>query len=204
MGKSLFSDAEKYLIERWQDVYDVNTCVDDIRGKHSSLLEKVVEEVKDRHSEITEVVLYPTIGAETRHIGFGKDQWGGKKPWISGIWIEEIGIDSLLTPDNAGRPNASIWFDSEGKAAQSSKDCVKAVKSAFEVILTPEEKEFWNKGSDPEIGLCFTLPETKKDFQEMLLEADGQRFVDCIVKHFESLFRFIKAIDKGIAVSRGS
>ena len=48
-------------------------------------------------------------------------------------------------------------------------------------------------------GISYYLPEKRTELLEMILKDDGQEFVDCLVKHFESFVRFIPVLDEVFA-----
>ena len=203
MAIGRFNDPQRYLIERWQDVDDIQTCLDEINKKHNELIDKIVEEIKDRYPDLNSNALVPTRGSPVRKIAFGKKTWTGKYPYISGFWVDNIGLDSLLNPNSDEKPEASIWFNLDGNAIQKGNACIKAVRTSTSRILDSSERKLWKEDYPGYKGLAlwYALPEKSTDFRKMLLDGSGQQFIECMENHFKSMFRFTETIDN--AMKRG-
>jgi hypothetical protein len=126
----------------------------------------------------------------------------GCKKWCNEDSYASIRIDNLrpeiLLDDNAVHPFVGIWAGKPNKPAMDVSG-IKKVFSAADKVLTKDELAICEKAADPSdyrYVLRYKLPEDRRDLVGMLLEGDGQRFVDCLVAHFEVFAKFIPVLDE--------
>ena len=102
-----------------------------------------------------------------------------------------------LSDDNAEHPFIGIWAGTPNKPAMDVKG-IKRVLSSADKTLTEDEFAICEKEDPSEYYyvLWYELPEKRADLIEMLLDGDGQRFVDCLVAHFEVFAKFIPVLDE--------
>ncbi|HLX60757.1 MAG TPA: hypothetical protein VKX17_05695 [Planctomycetota bacterium] len=195
------NDAEKCLIERWQDVVDVKECLRSIDSKQDELLQSVLRRVLDAHPQFVSVC-YPAKRkmGPVRQIGLGKKSWPASSGYVSGFWLNGVDVASLLgsTDDS---PTAVIWIGGDDSDLHVCNRCIDAVRNSVETILEASERKLWRPGNKRD-ALEYSLPEDKSAFKQMLLSGDGKDLIGCLEKHLESLFRFTEVIDDAVARSK--
>jgi hypothetical protein len=133
----------------------------------------------------------------------------GREDWQLDGNYAHIGVEYLclehLWDDNSEHPFVGIWTGKPKKPAMDVKGIkrlfVEAKKLMAKEDLAQYAVQFASDGDikasdcDYQYQLWYHLPEERKEIRRMLVEDDGQEFVDCMVGHFKILARFIPVLD---------
>jgi hypothetical protein len=196
MPKLMFNEAERYLLKNWSDARSLEESMKRVREKYTGLCEKVAEAVKTKHPELDLNRVGVTLPWGHGFLFSSPTAWEARINDGPGFLITNLGLE-VLGSDDEPPPRAAIWIKPARKAGVDLAQARKALVSAAETVLTPEERDLCLKErGDRDSVLFYDLPETRQQLLEMLLEGDAQRFVDCMVSHIELLARFTPALDK--------
>lgn len=129
----------------------------------------------------------------------GRERWqrNGNYAYIG---VENIGIDSLtsMTTSEDDKPYIGVYAGTPKKPAMGLEQ-IERVVSAADEILTKDELKAVEKDAphslEYEYQLWRYLPESNELLQ-MLVEADGERFVDCLLGHFDVVAKLIPVLDE--------
>ena len=195
MSKNRFNEAEAYLLCNWQQARSVEKTMEEIRAKYAEVIERVWAATKAQHKELDWYEAYVTQFWCDGYINIGRSNWQ-----ISDNYAY-IGIDNLrleiLSDDNAERPYIGIYAGTSRKPAMEVGGIRKVLSAAGRIL--PKDKFSWEKQDDPSEYawvLWYDLPARREELLEMLLDGDGQRFVDFLAEHFGVFTKFIPVLDE--------
>lgn len=201
MPKTNFNEAEQYLLRNWQQARLVAESMEAVRGKYSELFDRIWEAVRGKHEELDDKYIRPTQRWASGFIGVGRKAWRAKGSSLAGLYIENVRLE-VLADEEADAPYAGVWVGSAKKPATDTAG-VERIVSATGTLLTPDE-----------LGRCtlepsgfgyviwYPLPEKRQELLDMAIEGDGQRFVDCLVSHFDVFARLIPVMDEAFAAGQ--
>ncbi|HUT61249.1 MAG TPA: hypothetical protein VNA25_25655 [Phycisphaerae bacterium] len=195
MPKNRFNEAERYLITNWRQACMVEDSMVEIRRKYAEIYDRVWEAVQAAHEDLdfhtTAVTQFWCEG----YIGVGKKAWQKKHGEPPGIYVENLRLE-LLLDDNAEPPLIGVWTGTTKKPATDAAGLRQIVSAAGKLLAKDKFARCEKSASDYAYVISYSLPETRQQLVEMLLDEDGQQFADCIVSHFEVLARLIPVLDK--------
>jgi len=201
MPTSTFNEAEKYLLQigTWQQACRVQKSLKEIRSKYTEICERVCTAIMEEHRELDLCEAWVTQSAYDGIIDIGRKKWQQSENCKACICIENLRLESLLD-DNAEHPLIGIWAGTAKKPAIDVKG-IKRVQSSADKILTKDELAICERDdpSDYCYFLWYELPEKRAELVAMLLEGDGQAFVDCLVAHCEVFTKFIPVLDEVVS-----
>lgn len=193
MPKELLNEAERFLLEHWEDARLLEESMEGVRTKYKEVFQRIIDAVTEAHPELdaqrSAVTQFWTDGC----IGFGRKSWpGGESNWPSGLWLNGLRLEELAAEDSEP-PYASIWVP---RKSNLDFDAARvAVKEVAKNLLTPEEL----KGTvSPESGeeLLFLPAPQKRELLGALSDGNGQGFVALFVSQFDLMARFVPVLDK--------
>ncbi|MEI8373374.1 MAG: hypothetical protein WCJ35_11155 [Planctomycetota bacterium] len=197
MSTDGFNEAERYLVQNWRQARRVEESMADVRPKYVEIGDRILETVQENHPELNwsenSLKRYPCI-----HIGRKKWQQGDDHGCIG---IEYISLDELTAEHPDDEPFIGIWTGEQKKPLTDFKG-IKRIEAAAKKLLAPEEIDRWewpDELNQYQYQFSYYLPEKRTKLLDMILKDDGQEFVDCLVKHFESFVRFIPVLDEVFA-----
>jgi len=196
MPTNKFNEAENYLLANWQQACRVEKSLKEIRSKYAAICERVCEALAEEHPTLDLRRVRATQFWCDGFIEIGRKEWQLSENCKACIDIVNLRLE-LLLDDNGEHPFIGIWVGTSKKPAMDVKK-VKRLLSSANKILTMDELAMCET-EDPsgyEYVLWYELPEKRADLVAMLLEGDGQRFVDCLVAHFEVFAKFIPILNE--------
>jgi len=196
MAENTFNEPEQYLIKNWVQAHRVEKSMAEIRGKYAGIFDRVWDAVRATPDQFDHYKPRLTQFWCEGYMGIGREKWrreGGDQPLIV---IDSLRLEVLLD-DESELPFAGIWA-CKAKRPGTDLEGVGRIGSEAEKVLTKEELARCQIESQCNYGyvLRYDLPEDRHDLAGFLLEGDGQKFVDCMVSHFEVLARFIPVLDE--------
>jgi hypothetical protein len=205
MPTNAFNEAEAYLLQNWQQACQVETSMKEIRAKYTAICDKIIETFKDLHGELDwSENNVKSLGA----ISIGCEKWKTDDNYAS-IGIECIKLENLLD-NKAEHPFIGIYLGSPKKPAMNAEQICYLCSKARTILTIDQlnqcgEEEPCNDYSDCgyEYQIWYYLPDGQ-ELLNMLLDGDGQRFVDCLVEQFEVFAKFIPVLDEIFPVSTGN
>jgi len=187
MAATPFDEAERYLLERWQDVGGLQMCIEEMERNQTRRLEEIASRFTKSKPELDRWERYPSRGAPAYDIGVGKEQWS---KW-TGLWVENIGIQRLWNEQEEG-PCASVWIGSETHEAAACRNEIRKAAGS----ISPVGKGWQSPDAASDVtAVWYPLPESREDLIKMLLEGNGERFNDCISNHLLVLAKFVPVLD---------
>ena len=197
MTKALLNEAESFLLKNWAEARMLEESMEGVRAKYKELVQRVIQAVTDAHPELNSGFAYPTQFWGSGSIGFGRKSWpAGDSGWPPGLWIWNLRLENLASEDSEP-PYASIWVSSKS-AKKCNLDMTAArtqLKAVAKELLSPEDLDQTSNGGEGDVLLDFTSP-SKIELIGLLLDEDGQKFVDRLVKQFDIMSGFIPTLDK--------
>jgi hypothetical protein len=199
MPTNTFNEAEKYLLENWQQACRVEKSLKKLRNKYVEITDGVLEPIQEE---------YPTLDRcenlvkSDACIIIGRESWqcDGRYAYIG---MEYLDVDSLWD-DNAEHPFIGIWTGKPKKPVMDVK-AIKRLLTDAETILPKDvyDECQWECSPDKlkasecsyQYQLWYTLPQERKELRSMIVDGDGQKFVDCLVSHFRVFAKFIPVLD---------
>jgi hypothetical protein len=191
MPTNTFNEAEKYLLENWQQARLVEKSLKKIRSKYTEICDRVVEVLKDEHKELDNC---DNCVKSDGSLSIGREKWQSDDNYAY-IAVENLALTDL-SDDNEDAPFIGIWAGTPRRQAIDVNGINRLRSAAREILTNDQLAECKDDPSDCEYDLWYSLPETKKDLIKMLLEGDGQQFVDCLVAHFKVFTKFIPVLDE--------
>lgn len=195
MSKQLLNEAERFLLDRWEEARILEGSMNDVRTKYKELYQRIIVAVTERHPELDENAVYLTQSWTPGELGFSRSSWphsarGAKAP--AGIWLTNLKLDSL-TAEETDPPFGNIWVPPD---CTLDFDAARIeVSQAAKELLSPKELEetVWAESGDN--CLIYLPAPTKRALLDALPLSDGQGFVDTIVSQFDMMARFIPVLD---------
>ncbi len=193
MPKELLNEAERFLLEHWEEARLLEDSMDGIRTKYKELFERIIEAVTEGHPELDANRAIPTQRWSDGQIGFGRKSWPSDKYGSpSGLWVQGVRLEMLAAEDSEP-PCAYIWVP---KKTNLEFDAARvAMKEAAKQLLTPEELKDNISDESDEVLLNLPAP-SKHQLLDALSDGDGQKFVSLFVSHFDMAARFVPVLDK--------
>lgn len=205
MGKTLFNEAELYLIRNWSRARLLEESMQEVRDKYRGLGKEVVERIREDHPALDWDVVYLCPKSDSGGIGIGRSAWPKGNPYNLGLYVEPLELELLAAgeEDEVEDPCAFISTQSASSTESREPSVTQAVNSAASRLLTEEELKRLKLKGKARKPLWYKLPETRRQLLDMLLDGDGRGFVKCISAHFEILARFIPVLDEVCAETDG-
>lgn len=204
MPTNVFNEAEAYLLQNWEQSCNVEKSMKEIRAKYVAICDKLIEAFKDTHEELD----WSENNAKSLgSISIGREKWQTNDNYAS-IGVECIKLESLSN-SKSEHPFIGIYLGESKKPAMNAEQ-IRRLCSKARTILTIDqlaqcgEEEPCDDYSDCGYAyqIWYYLPD-KADLLNMLLDGDGQRFVDCLMEHFEVFAKFIPVLDEVFSKSTG-
>ena len=204
MNKQNPSSQDRWLIKQWERALQFEDAMESARYSYEQLFGKVIEKSRKKHSELHRYKPHMLSERVTEGdwedgggcAGFSSPKWYSDwASWPSGIWISNISLDELVT-ERAPAPNACIWLS-------LSKNSAKRVEKLRDRLVAKSRRVGGFRALDLETHdksdslTCFwyDLPEAKSKLLNMVLQENGQPFVDCIAKHVELMASLLQGLD---------
>jgi hypothetical protein len=194
-------DVEKYLLNNWVPVRQLERSLFRLRDIYQRLLMGVLDKVEERHPELVcrgmDLLMDEDVDNERNRInlGIGKESWPSetKKKYPTGLWLSWISLGELAS--FGSQPSAAVWIGPPKNYRDGLKNMEAKLKKASKVIL---------KGHNVQPSICdkeqvsvsYRLPITSRELFNLLLERDKQPFIDELVSQFNLLAKFIPIVDE--------
>ncbi len=197
MAKKLMNEAERFLLEHWDDARLLEETMKGVRTKYKEVFQKVVEAVTEGHPELDTNRTCLTQSWTHGFTAFGRTEWPRTRYGTpSGLWVGGLRLEELAAEDSEP-PYACIWFPQR----TTSLDCDAArivMNEAAEELLKPEElKGVTTSPDENEVDVLLYLPAPSKgELLGALSGGDDQRFVQLFVSQFDMMARFVPVLDK--------
>jgi hypothetical protein len=192
MAKQLMNEAERYLLEHWQQARLLEQSMEGVRAKYKELFQRIIDQVTEAHPELNASKAYPTQFWGQGEIGFGRKSWPShENKGHSGFWMSELRIE-LLSEEESEAPYAYIWAPKKSNLDFNAARVV--VEKAAKDLLTPDELKLTSPGSDE--FLLFLSGPSKRELLGALSDGDGEAFVKLFVSQFDLMSRFTPTVDK--------
>jgi len=192
MTRNLLNEAERFLLQHWEDARLLEESMATVRTKYKELFQRVVDVVTEAHPELDVHVWYATQSWTNGAIGFGRTSWPGSDADVpSGLWIENLKLE-ILAAEHSEPPIATIYvakrFGIDMRAARA------AITAEMKRILGEGERESVRAATEEWDLLEFVAP-SKNALLTALADGDGQQFVDLLRSPFDLMARFIPSLD---------
>jgi hypothetical protein len=204
MNKQNASKQDRWLIQRWEKARQFEDAMESARCHYEHLFRKVHQRVRKKYPELNEYTPHKLTDKVTEAawdagggcVGFAHPTWRRNwDSWPSGIWISNISLDELVT-ERAPAPTACIWV-SVSKRSDKRIEKLRARLFTKSLRLTGYRSLHFQKHdeSDSRVCLWYLLPEERTRLLKMVLQDDGQPFVDCFANHIELMARLLQGLD---------
>jgi hypothetical protein len=193
MPKQLMNEAERFLLEHWEEARRLEESMDAVRTKYKEVFERIVEAVTEGHPELNANGVHLTQSWTEGQLGFGRSAWPNKGiGFPAGLWVVNLRLE-LLTVEDSDAPCASIWVPKRSNLDFDAARLV--VNAAAKTVLAEDELKRTECEESGETMLWLPAP-PKRDLLTALLDGDGQRFVAIFVSQFDLMARFIPILDQ--------
>jgi hypothetical protein len=191
MPKELLNEAERFLLDHWEEARLLEESMEVVRTKYKSLFQQIVDAVTEAHPELDAQRTRVTQFWANGYLGFGRKSWPSGASWHSGFWVENLRLE-ILTAEDTDPPWAYIWAP---KKCNLDFDAARAaVKKVAKDLLLPEELKGSSDGSGEEL---INLPApSKHTLLSSLSTGDGQGFVKLLISQFDMMARFVPVLEK--------
>jgi hypothetical protein len=193
------NDTDRWLIERWEKLRQVENAMDGTRQRFESLFREVHKKVRQNH---------PTLDRMNVHLNPKEvERWGGNvvfsrgswpydlENWRTGIDVWGITLDELSSEINAD-PSIYIFFQVKKSDPRIETFRRRIAAEAPRVFENKNLKWKTTDEDDNRTLLWYEMPEGKKKFFKMLCDGQEQDFIDCIANHVDIMCGFIPVLDK--------
>lgn len=201
MPTNRFNEAEAYLLQNWGQACKVEGSIKKIRKKYAEIADVVLASIQERYEGLDR------CENNVKNIGsilIGCERWqtAGNYAWIG---AEYLNLENLSGSDSE-RPFIGVYTGELKKPAMNVEQ-LRHVVSKATAILTEDQLAECGEEEDTlyhaddvsdcvyQYQLYYSLPD-KRELLNMLLDGDGQRFVDCLVEHFQVFAKFIPVLDE--------
>ena len=200
MANNLLSEAERYLVTRWDDARHLELSMEEVRRKYAGLFGRIAEAVASRHKRLSQSYIRVTQHWADGVFGIGDQRWRTKSGDLQGFYIEGLRLEVLASEEDS--PWAGIWISKiDGREMAAAREKLYAASKG---LLTRRERELaFEEKPGEECALWYHLPEKQTQLLDMLAADDGRGFVDCMVGHIDLLARFSPVLDR-ILMQRAS
>ena len=164
--------------------------------KYTEAVDRILESIQEQYDGLDRC---NNAAKKDGVIQIGRERWqhDGNYAYIG---IECIDIDSMtpvtLANEHYDNPFVGIYTGTPKKPAMELEQIERLLSAANEIL--PKDKYHWEKQeqlSDYECAVWHYLPEGK-ELLGMLIDGDSQKFVDCLLGHFEVFAKFIHVLDE--------
>jgi hypothetical protein len=188
VGKTLFNEAERYLVGNWRQARMLEESMQEVRNKYFGLGQEVVERIREEQPALDWDEVYVHHKSGQGGICLARSTWPDKGGSKLGFYVERLRLEQLAgaEEDEQEPPYACIWTEPAGKTPSQG----------FEVAKRLTEEQRKKCKEQPGTPLWYFLPQTGEQLLQMLLAGDGQQFVECMVTHFGLLARFTPDLDE--------
>src|SRR5262245_21031393 len=188
-----FSEPELCLFKKWKDARLLEDSLKTVRTKYAELAEPVVDRVGKRHPELNYNKVHFSRDGTYGIIAIGKASWPkGKEGYPTGYSIENIDLDSLLSPDLDSPCKTICIYGPDGK------DLEQKIQSAGKRLLGSQEFAHWDSFNEladgTGAGISRSL-EPRSELFKLVSKDESSGFIECMVRHFEQMVKFTTAID---------
>jgi hypothetical protein len=196
MSTALMNEAERFLIQNWNEARRMEETMEAVRTKYKELAERVIQGVTENHPELDRSRYYVTQFWGGGSLGFGRSTWPSKDGWPSGLWIWNVRLEHLASAQEEP-PQATIWIAPKvAKAAGIDLLAARRTLSdAVSQVLTDDERESVITTELEESLLRFQSP-SKEDLLEGILTEGGEAFVAQLIEQFDLMAKFIPTLDE--------
>ena len=202
MAEKAFNEAERYLIQNWTKARTLEESMDAVRQKYWGLASAIAEAVQAKNTALDWQLVYVHHTSGEGGIGIAKNAWPEVGGYKLGFYVANLRLELLAAEaEDENRPYACVWTKPASRIRIGMSEVNRAILAASRNVLTADERKRCEK--EEEAPVWYYLPETREQLHAMLLEGDGQRFVECIVPHFELLTRFTPTLDKILSKAGG-
>lgn len=186
---------DQWFIKNWEQARDFEKSMDLVRASHEQIMLRIVE--KTSHL-LPELDLQKSRGSSfDGQIVFSKIGWpSARTSYPSGIWLSGIGLDNLAA-NEGDNPNLSIWLELPRNSKIDCDRLKSTINSNSSRILNNTELEWKSGGSTKTCG-WYAIPEKREALVKMLLDGDGQHFVDYLAEQVYKMAGFIKILDEAL------
>src|SRR5437660_6622137 len=96
MSKELFNEAERFLLEHWEDAQLLEESMNGVRTKYKEVFQRIIDAVTEGHPELDAHRIYVTQFWGSGSIGFGRKTCPARDPnWPSGLWVWDLRVEML-------------------------------------------------------------------------------------------------------------
>ncbi len=197
MPKELMNEAERYLLEHWEDARLLEESMGRVRAKYKELIQRTIDAVVETHPELNASAVNLPRSGGSGSVGLGRKEWPcDDSKWPSGLRVWDIRIEELAAKEaDPAVIIAPLWISKKIKLDFDAARVI--VNAAANELLTAEElkeTEFADKGERE--SLIWLPGPTKRELHSAISEGDGQKFVDLMVSQFDMMARFVPALDQ--------
>jgi hypothetical protein len=194
MPKQLMNEAERFLLEHWEEARLLEESMEGVRTKYKVVCQKIVEAVTETHRELDANAVYLTQSWTDGQIGFGRKSWPSDRNGNpSGLWVWNLRLE-LLAAEDSETPVAAIWVPKKSNVDFEAARLI--VKQAAKDLLTAEELKRIEWGESDDESLLYLPAPSKRELLGALADADGQGFVALLITRFDMMARFVPVLDK--------
>ena len=194
MPKELLNEAERFLVEHWEEARLLEESMEGVRTKYKELFQRILDAVTEGHPELDAQRSAVTQFWGVGYIGFGRRSWpGGESDSPSGLWLENLRLEVLAAEDSEA-PIAYIWVSNKPKSNLDFDAARAAVNEAARNLLTSEELKRTENADSDNVLLYLSAP-SKSELFRALSDGDGQGFVALFVAQFDLMARFVPPLD---------
>ena len=126
-----FSEPERFLLEQWTDARLFENAMKEVRNKYAVVLQRALDTFHKNHAELNHPQSY--LRKSWSSIGIGKKSWPLRdNKTTSGFWIENLGLDKLLSQEQE-MPYKLVWIydppmepkETEARLRQAAEELLK-------------------------------------------------------------------------------
>jgi hypothetical protein len=193
-----FNEAERYLLHQWSDARLLEESMGALRVKYAGILSKALEGFQKNHKELDAPVdkYAKTYGS----IGIGRQSWLFKQ-WPSGFWIDDVRLENLTSQEEVG-PSKSVVIYDERVELQKAEEALRS--SAKQMLSKVEFDRLEFETTQAKAYFWCNLEQSREELLKLLMEKDGQGFVDCMIGHLEWMARWVPILDEILSQVKGS
>jgi hypothetical protein len=204
MSEQKLTKEDRWLIRNWKRAQHFEDAMYSERQRYQDLLHEVHKRVEKKYPKLKEWNQHELSGkvkeADWRYgggcVGFSHPKWRRwSNSWPTGIWVSNISLDELVT-EGAPKPTASIWLSSpkrDDKRIERVRNRLVAKSTRLRGRRSIHFRE--RDENDPQVCLCYDLPEEPRRLLAMVLQDGGQPFVGCIAGHVELMAGLLQGLD---------
>jgi hypothetical protein len=197
--KTNLNEADRYLLEHWEQSLEFEQGMNDVRTKYDQVFQAVIDELKEK--EWWKEGAFRSYASQLYGcIGFGKKVWlstDHKWEWPS-LWLDDLDLEYILV-DTETTPCVYVWLGgskNQGPSPEVFKE--KLLKAAAPQIgKLPPRLQKYESGKTI---LCWPLSGEKAALKQMLLKGETEALIEALVNELDRLAPFIQPIDSVLGV----